>query len=95
MLIIRQYTILKRYRFASIFFSAYVNAPHITVTLSLCLCLAGGFGLFSFKGAKSMAGLEICSALIGSGTAAIYASGILWMEECMGIIPVNNRKWPL
>jgi fucose permease len=73
-------------RFAAIFISFKMSALS-QMMLSFTLCAVGSIYL-AIAGNIYKYGLFVCSALMGTGMASVYACGILWIEQH---ITVTNR----
>ena len=73
-------------RFAAIFISFKMSALSQMI-LSFTLCAVGSIFL-AIAGNIYKYGLCVCSALLGTGMASVYACGILWIEQH---ITVTNR----
>ncbi len=74
------------FRFLAIFLAVYLN-PLATMIISFILSLGSGIGL-AIAAEDSLLVLQILVAIMGCGTASIYATGLLWMEK---YIVVTNR----
>ena len=73
-------------RFASIFTSIYLKPIYILV-FSFITSWIGSY-LLIFYGNESLLVLQLGSALLGLGMAAIYATGLLWLET---YVKISNR----
>ncbi len=74
------------FRFIAIFLSIYLNAL-TTMLISLGFCIASSLGLAIFA-ESSLLTLQVLIALMGFGIAAIYPTGLVWMEN---YIVVTNK----
>ena len=73
-------------RFISIFTSIYLKPIYILI-FSFVMSWLGAISLI-FYGNENLVVLQIGSALIGFGMAAIYATGLLWLET---YVKITNR----